>query len=161
MLEGFFNPISILLHMLNTAILGFAIYKFLYNPISVNIAKREAMIADMVDGAAKASEEAREKTSKADKALEEADKKAASIIAESSRLAQARAVTIADKAQKDAQETRDRAFGESRKFIIEAQEHVRDQAADLAVTMAEKIIERNFSKEDHDKFIKEMIEGLG
>ncbi len=86
--------------------------------------------------------------------------------------AQAEAIGIIDEARRDAerlrQELRDRARAEADTMIknaerqIEAQttralQQLRQEAVDLSVTIASKILQRNISKEDNDKLIAEAL----
>jgi len=86
--------------------------------------------------------------------------------------AQAEAVSIIDEARRDAerlrQELRERARAEADTMIKNAErqidqqttralQQIRQEAVDLSVTIASKILQRNISKEDNDKLIADAL----
>ena len=86
--------------------------------------------------------------------------------------AQAEAVSIIDEARRDAerlrQELRERARSEADTMIKNAERQIdlqttravqqlRQEAVDLSVTIASKILERNISKEDNEKLIADAL----
>jgi F-type H+-transporting ATPase subunit b len=86
--------------------------------------------------------------------------------------AQAEAVSIIDEARRDAerlrQELRERARTEADAMIKNAErqieqqtsralQQIRQEAVDLSVTIASKILQRNISKEDNDKLIADAL----
>jgi F-type H+-transporting ATPase subunit b len=86
--------------------------------------------------------------------------------------AQAEAVSIIDEARRDAerlrQELRERAKSEADTMIKNAERQIdlqttravqqlRQEAVDLSVTIASKILERNISKEDNEKLIADAL----
>jgi F-type H+-transporting ATPase subunit b len=157
---GLFNPVSIAFHMINAAILGVALYKLLYKPVRAFMLGRQEMIRAKVDDADALMKRAEETREEIARITEEAERKAAGIITNSSQLAEARAVEILSRAQEEAERTARRAKDDADKMIIQAQETIRDQAGDLAVSMAEKLIGRGITREDHAQLINDMIEGL-
>ncbi|MDR1570808.1 MAG: F0F1 ATP synthase subunit B [Oscillospiraceae bacterium] len=157
---GLFNPVSIAFHMINAAILGVALYKLLYKPVRAFMLGRQEMIRAKVDDADALMKRAEETREEIARITEEAERKAAGIITNSSQLAEARAVEILSRAQEEAERTARRAKDDADKMIIQAQETIRDQAGDLAVSMAEKLIGRGITREDHARLINDMIEGL-
>lgn len=159
-MEGFFNPVSILLHMLNAAILGGALYYLLYRPVRRFMLARQETIQSKLDDAAAAARLAEESRANNELAAREAERKAAGIITDGTKIAQARAEEILLQAREEAVRTARRAKSDAEKMLIEARETMRDQAADLALKMAEKLIARDISREDHTRLINELIERL-
>ncbi|MDR0397318.1 MAG: F0F1 ATP synthase subunit B [Oscillospiraceae bacterium] len=155
-----FNPATIALHMLNAAILGAAMYFLLYKPVRAFMAKRQGMVQSQLDGAAAARAKAESLRRESERMLEEARRKADDTIAQSAKTAELRAAEITERAQEDIKRIRADAQADIEKMRVQAQEALRDQAADLAVIMAEKLIGRGITAEDHTRLVEALIERL-
>ena len=159
-MEGLFNPVSILLHIFNAAILFAVLYFLLYKPVRKYMRSRS-------DGIQAELEEVQAKQQAADEAQEASKKRLADAAAEASRTiassaeqAQQRAQEILDHTQGQAKDIVDHAHVEAESIAKIAMETIQDQAAELAVTMAEKLLGRVVTEADHDKLIRELLERL-
>ncbi|MDR1263261.1 MAG: F0F1 ATP synthase subunit B [Oscillospiraceae bacterium] len=155
-----FNPVSIALHMLNAAILGTAMYFLLYRPVRAFMLKRQNAVQSQIDDAASMRAKAAELQRDSERLIEDAQRKAAETIAQSAETAERRAAEITERAQDEIKRARASAEADIEKMRIQAQEALRDQAADLAVQMAEKLIGRGITGEDHTRLVGALIERL-
>ncbi|MDR2657280.1 MAG: F0F1 ATP synthase subunit B [Oscillospiraceae bacterium] len=155
-----FNPISIALHMLNATILGTAMYFLLYRPVRAFMLKRQNAVQSQIDDAASMRAKAAELQRGSERLIEDAQRKAAETIAQSAETAERRAAEIIERAQGEIKRARASAEADIEKMRVQAQEALRDQAADLAVQMAETLIGRGITSEDHTRLVGALIERL-
>ncbi|GHU71928.1 hypothetical protein AGMMS49992_06840 [Clostridia bacterium] len=155
-----FNLVSIAWHMFNAAILGTAMYLLLYKPVRAFMLKRQSAVQVQLDDAASRQAQAEQLQRDGERILEDAQRKAAETIAKSAETAQKRADEITERAQEEIKRIRARAEADIDKMRVQAQEALRDQAAELAVQMAEKLIGRGITQDDHAKLIDALIERL-
>ena len=101
-MEGLINPVTILLHSLNAAILIAALYFLLYKPVRKFMNARSEMIAAALDEAARKQSEAQVCLEKRSKALDDAAQEAMAIERQSDAQAQARAKDTLTVAQQEA-----------------------------------------------------------
>ncbi|MDR1598746.1 MAG: F0F1 ATP synthase subunit B [Oscillospiraceae bacterium] len=155
-----FNPTSIALHMFNAAIMGVAIYFLLYKPVRAFMAKRSGEVQAQIDEAAAMRAQAEALTREGERIIEDARRKAEETIAQSASAAQARADEITGRAMEEANRLREDALADALKTRVQAREALRDETAALAVMMAEKLIGRGMTDEDHARLVDALIEGL-
>jgi F-type H+-transporting ATPase subunit b len=144
--------------MLNAAILGAALYFLLYKPVGKFMKAREDEIKAKLDEAEAARLRASALNANYENEAKEAERKVASIIIDGQKLADSRAEEIIAQARADAESTAKRARSDAEKMIIEARESMRDEAADLAIKMASKLLSHDVSSDDHTRLINELIE---
>lgn len=159
-MEGFFNPVSILLHIFNAAILFAVLYFLLYKPVRKYMRSRSDGIQAELDAAQAKQQEASAAREAVQKQLDDAAQEASRTISASAEQAQQRAQEILDHTQGQAKVIVDRAHAEAESIAKVALETMHDQAAELAVSMAEKLLKREVSDADHDKLIQELLERL-
>ncbi|HML49229.1 MAG TPA: hypothetical protein PKE04_21020, partial [Clostridia bacterium] len=94
------------------------------------------------------------------KQLADAAREASRTIANSAQQAQQRAQEILDHTQGEAKDIVQRAHTEAESIAKVALETMQDQTAELAVSMAEKLLMREITDADHDKLIRELLERL-
>ncbi|GHU67459.1 hypothetical protein FACS1894184_07340 [Clostridia bacterium] len=155
-----FNPVSIALHMLNAAILGAFIYFLLYKPVRAFMLTRQNAVQLQLDDAASLRTQAETMRRDGERLIEDAQRKAAQTIAQAAETAELRAAEITERAADEINRTRADAQADIEKMRIQAQEALRDQAADLAVQMVEKLIGRVITQEDHTRLVDALL-GMG
>lgn len=154
------DPLKILYHVVNIALL-FVFFRFLlYKPIMKFLNKRRDKINSELDGAAKAEEDAKEKLEKydgllahaesesrniADRMLSDAKKESESVVSEAKN--QANAILRNAAAEKDAQ-------------MQKAREEIKRESVALAVEIAKKILEKEMTEADQREMIDRYVDKL-
>ena len=156
-MEGMFNPLSILLHVVNAAILLVALYFLLYKPVRKYMNARTAGVAKELQDVSNAQEQLRQEKIQAQEALMAARKQAAEVVAQSVSQAQEQAQQILEDAHDDAEQTIKRAKTESDFIRKNARNEMRDEVANLSVALAGKILQREVTEEDHAKLVDDFL----
>ena len=81
-MEGLFNPVTILLHVINAVILFVVVSKFIYKPVRKFMKAREDKVAQQLAEAKEARAEVGESLKKRDEALRSADQQVENRLAE-------------------------------------------------------------------------------
>lgn len=159
-MEGLFNPVSILLHVMNAALLFVVLYFLLYKPVHRYMqSRRDGIQAELEDAQAK-QQAATEAQEASQKKLAEAEAEASRTIAASAQQAQQRAQEILDHTQDQAAEIVEHAHTEAESVARLAKEAMQDQTAELAVSMTEKLLKQKVADANHDELIHELLERL-
>ena len=156
-MEGMFNPLSILLHIVNAAILLVALYFLLYKPVRKYMDARSAGVAKELQDVSDAQEQLRVEQGKAQEQLAAARKQAADVVAQSVSQAQEQAQQILEDAHSDAEQTIKRAHTESEFMLKNARNEMRDEVANLSVALAGKILQREVKQDDHAKLVDDFL----
>ena len=156
-MEGMFNPLSILLHVVNAAILLVALYFLLYKPVRKYMNARTAGVARELQDVSDAKDQLRVEQSKVQDEIKAAHKQAADLVAQSVAQAQEQAQHILEDAHADAEQTLRKARAESTFMLKNARDEMRDEVADLSVQLAGKILQREVRQEDHAKLVDEFL----
>ena len=155
------NLWTMLFAWVNIFILYIFLKKLLFKPVKKMIDDRQKEIDDLYSDAesAKLSAEAmegeyREKLSHADEESEE-------ILRRAVRRAQLREEEILKEADKKAERTLKRAEEQVELEKKRAINEVKDQVSDMAISIAEAVIERDIDETDHKELIDEFIDKIG
>ena len=154
-------PWTLIAQLLNLFIQMLLIKKFLFKPIREVLAKRKALADAEIAEATKAKEEAQSLKSEYEESMKQARDKANDILntaqksasqqsEEIIREANAQAVSIKAKAERDIEQERRKAVNE-----------IKDEIGDMAMEIAGKVIERELNANDHEKLIDEFINKVG
>jgi F-type H+-transporting ATPase subunit b len=155
--EGLFNPMSILLHVVNAAILITALYFLLYKPVRRFMDKRSAGVTRELQDVSNAQEKLRVEQQKAQVELEAAHKQAADIVTLSVAQANEQAQHILEEAHGNAELVLRQARTEADFMLKNARDEMRDEVADLSVQLAGKILQREVRQSDHAKLVDEFL----
>ena len=156
-MEGMFNPLSILLHVVNAAILLVALYFLLYKPVRKYMNARSAGVAKELQDVLDAQEQLRLEQNKAQDEIRVARKQAADVVAQSVEQAQEQAQQILEDAHSDADMAIKRARTESEFMRKNARNEMRDEVANLSVILAGKILQREVKQDDHAKLVDDFL----
>ncbi|MBO4618343.1 MAG: F0F1 ATP synthase subunit B [Lachnospiraceae bacterium] len=155
------DPWTLIAQLLNLFIQVMLIKKFLFKPIREVLAKRKALADAELADAAKAKEEAEALKSEYEESMKQARDKANDILntaqksasqqsEEIIREANAQAVSIKAKAERDIEQERRKAVNE-----------IKDEIGDMAMEIAGKVIGREINSSDHEKLIDDFINKVG
>ncbi len=128
--------------------------KFAWGPISSGLEKREQSIADNIATAENAAEEARKLTSHYEEKLAGAADEVRAIIDEARQNAERTGQQIIEKAQAKATEEGQRLIQEVEQAKRAALREISDRGADLAISLAGKIVAKELRPEDHATLIR-------
>lgn len=133
---------------------------FAWGPIIDGLEKREQSIAARIEDAERSAKQATEKLQEYEAKLTGAADEGAQIVEQARRDAEVVAEKVRDAAQEDATKERQRAIADIREAKNGALREVSQQAADMAVLLAGRIVRREVSADDHTTLITEALEQL-
>jgi F-type H+-transporting ATPase subunit b len=132
--------------------------KFAWRPLMDGLEKRERSIADMIAEAKRGNEEAAKKLQAYEGKLAEAAVDAQQIVNQARKEAEAAGEKMLTEARAQAQQERERAVDEITAAKNAAVKEIADQSADIAFTLARKLIRRELKPEDHGALIRETLD---
>jgi F-type H+-transporting ATPase subunit b len=132
--------------------------KFAWKPVMDGLEKREQSILSRIEDAERSAEQAAEKLKEYEAKLAGAADEGAQIVEKARRDAEAVAEKVRVAAQEDATRERQRAIADIREAKNVAVREVSQQAADMAVLLAGRIVHREVSADDHTSLITEALE---
>ncbi|MGI6153006.1 MAG: F0F1 ATP synthase subunit B [Christensenellaceae bacterium] len=155
------NAVEILLHIVNIVALFFIIRWLLYKPIMKFLGNRSATIQRQVDEATKKHAEAEQQKAKYDEMVENAQEMAQQLINQGKEVADRQARTIIEGAEAQAKELRERAERQIEEQKQQAVLDMRQDITQMAIQIAEKVLEREVSYEDNKSIIDDFFEKVG
>ncbi|MBE5768086.1 MAG: F0F1 ATP synthase subunit B [Clostridiales bacterium] len=155
------NLWQILISMANLAILFWLIKKFLYGPVKKTIAKRQAAIDETYQAAREARESAEKSRDAYAEKLSGARQEADEIVKSATVNANRRSERIVSDAQDKADGIIRQAQTEAELEKKKAQESIRHEIADVSAALAEKLLGREMSKQDHHEVIDSFLNEMG
>lgn len=160
-MEDMFNPTTILLHMLNTAMLLAALYYLLYKPVRKFLKARADKVAGQLDEAAENQRLAAQLLDERKKKLDNAASEIAGLIKTGEAQGKARADAMIAAAENDARQIANKAKVQVRIMEQNAQQELYEDAAKLSIQIASMVLEREVTVEDHKRLLKEFLEKAG
>ena len=159
-----FNPVSFdwnfVFTIINLLIFYILIKKFVWNKVMKTMDKRKELIEKELNDAKNAKDEAENLKTQYEAQLTDANKEARQIINKAQDDAKAEYDTIIVKANDDAKKLKDDALHQAKLESEKALSNAKEDVANLAVKMAEKVINQNVSKQlDSDLYDEFLNEG--
>lgn len=148
-----FRLIDFIEHILNVVVLFLLLRAFLYKPVRKFMTEREAKFAHEREQIDQSRNEAESLKAQYQLAMTNAKIDAEKIADDRRRVAEREADELRKKAKQDAQDILTDAMHQS---IVEHDgmvSELKSQTAELAVDIAEKILEREINQEDHQRII--------
>jgi len=139
-------------------ILVLVLYKAAWKNVLSGLKAREERIRTDIADAEAARRKAEETLKEYDKRLADADKKVREIIDKATIDAEQIGTSLRMKAQQEAEEAKDRATKEIESAKRIALSEIYEQSANLATSIAEKIIRRNLNADDQRDLVKQSID---
>lgn len=153
-----FRVDTLMFSLIIFGVLLFVLLKYAWTPIMEGLAAREKRIADEIESARQANEQARTQLTEYEAKMAGANEEASAVIAEAKSDALAAKEKIMAEAAADAQRTRDRALADIEAAKNSAVRELAESSVDSAVSLAGNIVGRSLSKTDHSKLIEQSIE---
>ena len=160
-MEGLFNPVSILLHVINAVILFLVVSRFIYKPVRKFMKAREDKVEQQLNEARTAREEVGESLKKRDEALRSADQQVETRLADGRKRLQEQEAKMLASAQAERDEIIARAHQEADAILKNAHESMEAQATALAMDIARAVLGREVRREDHEELIADFLKKVG
>ena len=158
--ESHFFSSLIFWEVLSFGILLFVLYKFAFPGIMSALDEREKKIRDSLDQAERHRSEAERKLKEYEAKLHSASKEAEVILA----AAKDRAQRLMEENEQRLRSEAERIKGDATREIDherrKAIQDIRAQTTELALMVAEKVVQRSLNEADHRKFADEALEAL-
>ena len=137
--------------------LMFVLGKYAWKPIIEGLNAREKGIADNIESAARAQEEAQSSLAAYQAKMAGAHDEAAALIAEARNDAAATKEKLMAEANEEANRTRQKGLADVEAAKSAAVRELAESSVDSAVSLASNIVGRSLKKEDHAKLIEESV----
>lgn len=145
----------------NLLILFLLMKKFLFGPVKKVMDQRQEEIEKSISDAENAKSDALNMKEEYTKKLSDAKKEADEIIKNAVKSAQLREEEILKEANKKASDIMEKADKTIELEKKAAMEGVKEEIADIATSIASKIIEKDINENDHERLIEEFINKMG
>ena len=155
------TPWTMIFEVVNLLIVMLILKKFLFKPVYAVLEHRQAEIGGMYQKAEDAQKEAKALKQAYDERMSGARKEADELIVAAQDSARRRGDEIVEDARDEAVQLRRRAEEDIELQKRKALREARDELADMAVDIAGKVVEREVTREDHDRLVEEFIKSAG
>ncbi len=142
------------------AILLYLLKKFAWGPIISSIDEREKSIRDSLDKAKQAQNESKRIANEQNEILGESKSEAAKILKQAKDTAESLAKKIKQEAQYEKDKILESGLKEIEAAKINAIESLKKETADLAIFLAEKLVQESMNEEKHKIYIDKLIEEI-
>ena len=156
-----FNAFTMIFAWCNLLILYLILKKLLFKPIKNMIDSRQKEIDDMYDDAENAKNAAAEMKNEYEIKLKNATEESDEIVRRAIKKAQLREEEILNEARAQAERTLERAEEQIELEKKHAINQVKEQVSELAIGIAEAIIERDIDENEHKSLIDSFIDEVG
>lgn len=155
------QPETILGNLINTLIL-FLVLKFvLFDRVNKVIEARKNDVSKIYAEADQANANAKKLESEYEEKLSSAKEKSAEIVSNATKKAQMRSDEIISDAKNEAKGILEKAHGEIEREKKRAVNQIKDEIADMAFSVASKVVEKEIDSADNEKLIEEFINNVG
>jgi F-type H+-transporting ATPase subunit b len=138
----------------------FILGKFVWKPIISAIDEREKSIRDDIEKAHKSREEAEEFITKQKELLEEARKESSAMIEEGKKTAEKVKTDLLEQAKRAEREIVEQGRKKVEQEARIAIQGIKEQAADLAITAAKKLMISSMGEKEQKKLVEDYIKEL-
>ncbi len=146
--------------ILTFLILFFVLAKFAWKPLLAALESRENTIKSSLEDAEKAKTELEHLNAESEEIIAKARSEAQTIRVEAKSAAEKIKADVMVQAGKDAKKIRDEAEKQIQVEKDKAINEIRQEVVNLTMTVAEKVIKKNLSKEDNQSLIEDSIKHL-
>ena len=154
---GFHWP-SLLVYLVNFTLLLVILYVVGYKPILRILNQRTERIRGSLEEAERIRTESEERQEEMKKELDQARQEGQALITQARELADRYRDEERQKAKEEAETFLTRARGDIERERDNAIEEVRQQFADLAITAAERVVERSLDRDAHREVIEKVLQ---
>ncbi|ADL08744.1 F0F1 ATP synthase subunit B [Thermosediminibacter oceani] len=155
------NPFTVILQLINVAILFYFMNRFFFRPVREFLEKRDESIKRKFDEAEERLKEARQLYENYREKLDRAGEEVRAMV----EVAREQARAIKEEAEREAKERSSMLLARAREEIEREKERaiseVKSRVAELSVMLAAKIIEERLNPQEHRYLIRRAIERMG
>lgn len=137
------------------------LYKFAYGPVNDMLEQRSTAIEGSIRHAEQLKADVEKMKNEAQANLTEARKEAQEIVNRANKAAEDVKSEMVVKANEEVATLKARAKDEMDAAIVQAKAELKDMTVALAIAAAEKVISREFNKDDHAKMVQEFVGEAG
>lgn len=148
---------SIVFTLINTLILFLVLKHFLFGRVNKVLEDRQIEVSNTYKDADETKEKANQLQVKYTQLMASAKDESAEIVQSAIKKAQTRSDEIVSNAKGEAQHIIERANIETEREMKKAKAELQDEISEMAILMAEKVVEREINRADHEKFINDFI----
>lgn len=155
------DPTTIVGTLLNALILFLVIKHFLFDKVNAVLEARKNEVEKTYSDADESLKNARALETEYTDKLQGAKEESAEIIKNATRKAQTRSDEIIDGAKEEARSLINKANADIEKEKKRAVNQIKDEISDIAMSIAEKVVEKEIDPKTHEKLVEEFIDDLG
>ncbi|MBR3631232.1 MAG: F0F1 ATP synthase subunit B [Oscillospiraceae bacterium] len=152
---------TILFTLINTLLIFLAFRFILFKRVDAIVEKRKSEVDATYTEADQALSSANADKEQYAAAMAGAKQEAAEILSRAEKKAQREGDAILAEARQEALAARERASAETEREKAQARTELQGEIADLAMELAQKIMEKEINKADHERLIDDFIEEIG
>lgn len=145
----------------NLLILFLLMKKFLFGPVKAILDKREAEVRKLYSDAEDAKQNAAALETEYNEKLADVEQEAREIVETARRHASAQSSEIIGEARGKAAELLQKANIQIENERKNTVNEIKSELSSIAVDIAGKIIEKDIDEKDHERLVKEFIDGIG
>ena len=154
-------PWTFVAQICNLFIQMYLIKRFLFKPVNDMLEKRRALADAQIREAEQAKADADAIKTEYEQNMKEAKEKANEILTTAQRTAALQSEEVLKEAASQAAALKSKAESDIAQEKRKAVNEIKDEIGGMAVEIAEKVLEREISEEDHTKLIDEFIANVG
>ena len=155
------NIWSILLSLINLLLLFLMMKKYLFKPVKKVMAQRQQQVDDLYSAANEARSQADTMRQEYETRLASAREEADGLVRTAVQTAQKRSDQILADASGQAAFIKQKAESDIQREKKQMLQDARREISDIAISIAEKVVEREIKKEDHAHLVDEFIRNVG
>lgn len=152
---------TILFTLINTCLIFLAFKLILFKRVDAILEQRQQEVANTYQSADDALASANSDKEKYAQAIANAKEEASGILSRAEKQAQKQGDFLIEKAREEAQAVREKASQETEREKILARQELQGEISDLAIELAQKIIEKEIDPKDHERLIDDFLQKLG
>ena len=156
-----FQGWTFIAQILNLFIQIYLFKRFLFQPIKKILSERQKEVDAIYDDANAARTDAEQAKQNYEQHLKSAQEEAAVITTKAVQAAQSRSDELIAAAKQEAAAIRAKADSDIAQQRKKAVNEMKNEISDLAVSIAEKVTQKEMKAEDHEKLIEKFIDDLG
>lgn len=155
------NIWQILISLINLLLIFLIVKRFLFKPVKKALDARKAQIDKQYDMAEEANKKALDNQKEWETKMSNAQSEADDILKTATDKAKLRSEKIIDDAKSDAESIMRQAKSEAELEKKKAEDDIKRQIVDVSSELTKKLLEREITNEDHEKFIDSFIGNIG
>lgn len=152
---------TILFTLINTGLIFLAFKFILFKRVDEILEKRQQEVTATYQKADDALNSANADKEKYAQAISNAKEEASAIVSRAEKLAQKQGDSMIAKARDEAQAVREKASRETEREKNLAKQELQGEISELAMELAQKIMEKEINPKDHERLINDFLQNLG